>query len=85
VRDIVAFAASRHSRSSGDRHAGHAQAAIAATSARPTDGPPPGYRALGIHNYLFNVEPATFAFLENVLAEVMRCSRAASFMSRDER
>src|SRR5205814_1608601 len=74
VRDIVAFAASRHVDVVPEIDMpGHAQAAIAAYPALgSTDGPAPGVSARwGIHNYLFNVEPATFALLENVLDEVM--------------
>jgi hexosaminidase len=52
---------------------GHAQAAIAAyPELGSTDGPPPPVSARwGVHTYLYNVEPQTFAFIENVLKEVI--------------
>jgi len=74
VRDIVAFAAARHVEVVPEIDLpGHAQAAIAAYPALgSTQGPPPPVSARwGIHKYLFNPEPSTIAFLEDVLTEVM--------------
>jgi hexosaminidase len=74
VRDIVSFAATRHVQVIPEVDLpGHAQAAIAAYPALgSTQGPPPAVSgAWGIHHYLFNPEPSTFTFLEDVLTEVM--------------
>jgi len=74
VRDIVAFAASRHVVIVPEIDMpGHAQAAIAAyPQLGSIHGPAPSVSAKwGVHPYLFNLEPATFTFLENVLEEVM--------------
>ncbi|HEY0747772.1 MAG TPA: family 20 glycosylhydrolase [Steroidobacteraceae bacterium] len=75
VRDIVAFAASRHVLVVPEIDMpGHAQAAIAAY---PALGSTDGGRDLpvsarwGVHAHLFNLEPSTFEFLENVLGEVL--------------
>ncbi|HEY3655008.1 MAG TPA: family 20 glycosylhydrolase [Steroidobacteraceae bacterium] len=76
VRGIVAYAANRHVRIVPEIDMpGHAQAAIAAY---PELGVPAPDRAplavsakWGVHSHLFNLEPATFAFLEDVLDEVM--------------
>jgi hexosaminidase len=81
VRDIVAFAATRHITVVPEIDMpGHAQAAIAAyPELGSRTGPPPSVsNRWGVHSYLFNLEPATFAFLENVLEEVI-----ALFPSRD--
>jgi hexosaminidase len=74
VRDIVAFAATRHVQVVPEIDLpGHAQAAIAAYPALgSTQGPPPAVSGRwGVHNYLFNPEPTTITFLEDVLSEVM--------------
>ena len=74
VREIVAFAASRHIMVVPEIDMpGHAQAAIAAYPALGClDGPaPPVSARWGVHTYLYNLEPATFGFLEDVLSEVM--------------
>jgi hexosaminidase len=74
VREIVAFAASRHIMVIPEIDMpGHAQAAIAAYPALGSlDGPaPPVSARWGVHTYLYNLEPATFTFLEDVLSEVM--------------
>ncbi len=74
VRDIVAFAATRHVTIVPEIDMpGHAQAAIAAYPALgSTDGPPPAVSARwGVHSYLFNPDAATLGFLEDVLAEVV--------------
>ena len=74
VRDIVRFAATRHVRIVPEiEMPGHATAAIAAYASLGAagDGPPPVSSSWGILNHLFNLEPQTFGFLENVLGEVM--------------
>ncbi|MEJ1966832.1 MAG: family 20 glycosylhydrolase [Gammaproteobacteria bacterium] len=74
VREIVAYAASRHIQIVPEIEVpGHAQAAIAAyPSLGAINGPaPPVSAKWGIHTYLFNLEPQTFTFLEDVLTEVM--------------
>jgi hexosaminidase len=77
VRDLVAYAARRHIRIVPEiEMPGHAQAAIAAYPelgvAQELAATPLAVSARwGVHTHLFNVEPATFAFLENVLDEVM--------------
>jgi hexosaminidase len=76
VRDIVAFAAARHVQIIPEIDMpGHAQAALAAY---PELGAVDGHATLsvspnwGVHSHLFNVEPSTFEFLENVLDEVLQ-------------
>jgi hexosaminidase len=77
VRDIVAFAAARHVQIVPEIDMpGHATAAIAAYPALGTStGSTPPILAVspkwGVLTHLFNVEPSTFEFLENVLGEVM--------------
>ncbi len=78
VRDIVRFAASRHVQIIPEiEMPGHATAAIAAYpalgAAIPAAGaPPPAVSSdWGVLDHLFNLEPQTFEFLDNVLAEVM--------------
>jgi len=73
ARDIVAYAAERHITIVPEiEMPGHARAAIAAypefgsTGEQTTVAP-----EWGIHPFLFSVDDATFAFLENVLREVM--------------
>jgi hexosaminidase len=76
VREIVAFAATRHVQIVPEIDMpGHAQAALAAY---PELGAIDSHPALpvsakwGVHSHLFNLEPGTFEFLENVLDEVVR-------------
>jgi hexosaminidase len=76
VRAIVAYARTRHVLIVPEIDMpGHAQAAIAAY---PELGASLDARSLpvsnqwGVHSHLFNLEPATFEFLENVLAEVLQ-------------
>jgi hexosaminidase len=77
VRDIVAYAASRQIQIVPEiEMPGHAQAAIAAypelgVAREPAAEPLAVSARWGVHTHLFNVEPATFAFLEDVLDEVM--------------
>jgi len=73
VRELVAYAAERHITIVPEIELpGHARAAIAAypefgsTGEETTVAP-----EWGIHPFLFNVDDATFAFLENVLREVI--------------
>ena len=83
VRDIVRYAADRFITVVPEiEMPGHAQAAIAAYPQLGVDGlredgtfapgtsAPPVSPDWGIHTQLFNVEESTFAFLEDVLAEV---------------
>jgi hexosaminidase len=77
VRAIVAYAASRHVQIVPEiEMPGHAQAVIAAypelgVAQEPAAESLAVSARWGVHTHLFNVEPATFAFLENVLDEVM--------------
>ncbi len=73
VRAIVAYAASRHVQIVPEiEMPGHAQAAIAAYPELGAAAQPLAVSARwGVHTHLFNVEPATFTFLEDVLDEVM--------------
>jgi hexosaminidase len=76
VRDIVRVAAARHVQIVPEiEMPGHATAAIAAYPALGVTGPsstPPAVSAdWGVHTHLFNLEPQTFGFLEDVLAEVI--------------
>jgi hexosaminidase len=83
VRDIVRFAAARHVQIIPEiEMPGHATAAIAAypelgVAALAAGVPPAAAPALpvsanwGVHTHLFNLEPDTFSFLENVLTEVI--------------
>ena len=75
VRDLVRFAATRHVQIVPEiEMPGHATAAIAAY---PSVGAA-GDAALrvsanwGVHTHLYNLEPGTFEFLENVLDEVLK-------------
>ena len=72
IRDIVAYAAARHVTVVPEIDVpGHATAAIAAYPELGVEAAPmpvSGHR--GIHSNLFNVEEATFAFLDDVFAEV---------------
>ncbi|GAB3312675.1 beta-N-acetylhexosaminidase [Luteimonas notoginsengisoli] len=72
VRDIVRYAGERHITVVPEIDIpGHAQAAVA-TYPRlgSVDGPSPVSSEWGVHKYLFNADEDTFAFLEDVLAEV---------------
>src|SRR5260370_37691897 len=75
---MVAYAGSRHVQTAPEiEMPGHAQAAIAAypelgVAQDPAAAPLAVSARWGVHTHLFNVEPATFAFLENVLDEVMK-------------
>jgi hexosaminidase len=74
VRDIVAYAAERHITIVPEiEMPGHASAAIAAYPQLGVEGH--GVKAVpadwGVYPNLYNVDDATFAFLEDVLTEVM--------------
>ena len=73
VRDIVAYAAARHITVVPEIDMpGHAQAAIAAYPELGVTGTaPPVSPDWGVNPYLYNVDDATFTFLEGVLDEVM--------------
>ncbi len=74
VRDIVRFAAARHVQIVPEIDMpGHATAAIAAypSLGAAGDGAPSVSANWGVHTRLFNLEPHTFDFLEDVLAEVI--------------
>ncbi len=73
VRDIVRYAAERFITVVPEiEMPGHAQAAIAAYPQLGTEGAkPPVSSDWGVHDYLYNVDDSTFAFLEDVLTEVM--------------
>jgi hexosaminidase len=74
IRDIVAYASARHIQVIPEiEMPGHAQAPIAAyPELGAIAGPaPPVSPNWGVHSYLFNVEPKTFSFLEDVLTEVI--------------
>jgi hexosaminidase len=76
VLDIVAFAATRHVQIVPEIDMpGHAQAALAAypeLSAIDSHPSLPVSAKWGIHSHLFNLDPRTFEFLQNVLDEVMQ-------------
>ena len=73
IRDIVRYAADRFITIVPEiEMPGHAQAAIAAYPQLGTEGPhPPVSSDWGVHTYLYNADDATFAFLEDVLNEVI--------------
>lgn len=74
VRDIVRFAATRHVQIVPEIDMpGHATAAIAAYPflGAAVDGVPAVSASWGVLPHLFNLEPPTFGFLEDVLAEVI--------------
>jgi hexosaminidase len=73
VREIVAYAAARHITVVPEiEMPGHASAAIAAYPELRVTGKPSVVPAdWGIYQNLFNVEESTFAFLEDVLSEVI--------------
>ena len=83
VRDIVRFAAARHVQIIPEIDMpGHATAAIAAYPALGVAGPEPAAGSAsapfsvsanwGVLTHLFNLEPQTFGFIDNVLDEVLR-------------
>jgi hexosaminidase len=76
VREIVAFAATRHVQIVPEIDMpGHAQAALAAyPELGAIDSHPslPVSAKWGVHSHLFNLEPGTFEFLESVLDEVLQ-------------
>ena len=76
VREIVAFAATRHVQIIPEIDMpGHAQAALAAyPELGALDSHPtlPVSANWGVHSHLFNLEPGTFEFLQNVLDEVLQ-------------
>ena len=74
VRDIIRFAATRHVQIVPEIDMpGHATAAIAAYPSLGVsgDGATAVSASWGVLPHLFNLEPPTFAFLEDVLAEVI--------------
>ncbi len=74
VRDIVRFAATRHVQIVPEiEMPGHATAAVAAypSVGAARDGALRVSASWGVHTHLFNLEPPTFGFLEDVLAEVI--------------
>ncbi|HEU0305577.1 MAG TPA: family 20 glycosylhydrolase, partial [Lysobacter sp.] len=73
IRDVVQYAADRYITVVPEIDLpGHAQAAIAAYPQLGVTGQvPPVSPDWGIHTWLFNVDDGTFAFLENVLGEVI--------------
>jgi hexosaminidase len=73
VREIVRYAAARQITIVPEiEMPGHAQAAIAAYPELGVTGAiPPVSSDWGVHTYLYNVDDATFDFLENVLGEVI--------------
>ncbi len=73
IRDIVRYAAERYVTIVPEiEMPGHAQAAIAAYPELGVTGQrPPVSPDWGVHTYLYNVDDATFEFLQNVLIEVM--------------
>jgi hexosaminidase len=72
VRDLVAFAAARNVTIVPEiEMPGHAQAAIASYPQLGTGGTPAVSADWGVHDWLFNPDEPTIAFLEDVLAEVI--------------
>jgi len=73
IRDIVRYAAERYVTIVPEiEMPGHAQAAIAAYPRFGVTGKSPGVsHDWGINTYLYNVDEPTFAFLQDVLDEVM--------------
>jgi hexosaminidase len=72
VREIVAYAASRFVTIVPEiEMPGHAQAAIASYPRLGTGGTPPVSPDWGVHDWLYNADEATLAFLEDVFAEVI--------------
>ena len=74
VREIVAYAAARNVTIVPEIDLpGHAQAAIAAYPQLASASPAPDQPSSdwGVHPHLFNVDETTFAFLDDVMAEVL--------------
>ncbi|WP_233840633.1 family 20 glycosylhydrolase [Dyella sp. 2HG41-7] len=73
IRDVVAYAAARHITIVPEIDMpGHAQAAVAAyPNVGVTGKRPPVSVDWGVNPYLYNVDDATFEFIDNVLDEVM--------------
>ena len=73
IRQLVAFAADRHITVVPEIDMpGHAQAAVASYPSLGVTGKrPPVSVDWGVHPYLYNVDDATFAFIDNVLDEVL--------------
>jgi hexosaminidase len=73
IRDIVKYAAERYITIVPEiEMPGHAQAAIAAYPELGVTGQrPPVSPDWGVHTYLYNVDDATFDFLQDVLVEVL--------------
>ncbi|MGQ4583232.1 family 20 glycosylhydrolase [Lysobacter sp. F60174L2] len=73
VRGIVRYADERHITVVPEIDIpGHAQAAVASyPRLGSVDGPTPVSNEWGVHKYLFNADEDTFAFLEDVMAEVV--------------
>lgn len=74
IRDIVRYAAARYITVVPEiEMPGHAQAAIASYPQFGVTGKrPPVSHDWGVHTWLFNVDDATFDFLDTVLSDVMR-------------
>src|SRR5262249_37929140 len=73
IRDIVAYAAERHVQIVPEIDMpGHITSAIAAYPELGNTGVPiPVATTVGIHEDILNVEDSTFAFLEDVLSEML--------------
>ena len=73
IRDVVAYAAARHITIVPELDMpGHAQAAVASYPQLGVTGKRPAVSVdWGVNPYLYNVDDATFAFIDNVLDEVM--------------
>ncbi|WP_346950045.1 family 20 glycosylhydrolase [Dyella sp.] len=73
VRAVVAYAAARHITIVPELDMpGHAQAAVASYPELGVTGKrPPVSVDWGVHTYLYNVDDATFVFMQHVLDEVM--------------
>ena len=74
IREIVAYAAERHITVVPEFDMpGHVQAVVAAYPQYGSLGnTPPVSNEWGVHQYLFNVEEGTFAFIEDVLDEIVK-------------
>ena len=73
IRQVVAYAAARHITIVPELDMpGHAQAAVASYPQLGVTGKRPQVSTLwGVNPYLYNVDDATFTFIDNVLDEVM--------------
>ena len=74
IRDVVAYAAARHITVVPEFDMpGHVQSVVAAYPQYGSLGnTPPVSNEWGVHQYLFNVEEDTFAFIEDVLDEMLK-------------